>query len=250
MQLSQAAINQHQAGHGLLFLLHALVAAHHHLAHRSEIIYAIDCANDEFSVIRFLHLAIFPDHHRSHRLSALNVRDVETLDALWQFGKAKSLLQLFLNFSGVWFEHAESLVVGLLGVRAGKVDERTLVPALRHQNVDRCGAGAPARDLLGEQVLQLGAILEINRDIKIAGDIRLADVELLQKGREEFAGMKTRVVIDRLAIDRLVILRPAFLAGRRIYGVVGRYAGASRSGTAGRVHKSFGTQWRRLRMTG
>jgi len=42
---------------------------------------------------------------------------------------------------------------------------------------------------------------------------------------------------------RIVILRPAFLAGRRIYGLVGS------SGDAGRLHRSFSAKKRHLRMT-
>jgi hypothetical protein len=41
----------------------------------------------------------------------------------------------------------------------------------------------------------------------------------------------------------LVILRPAFCAGRRISGLVGSI------GATGRSHRSFGAKGRRLRMT-
>jgi hypothetical protein len=52
------------------------------------------------------------------------------------------------------------------------------------------GAGALARVLLGEEVLQHFAILEIDRDVEVAGDVGLADVKLLQQGGEKFTGRK------------------------------------------------------------
>jgi hypothetical protein len=44
--------------------------------------------------------------------------------------------------------------------------------------------------LLGEQVFEFFAVFEIHRDVEVAGNVRLGDVELLQQGGEEFAGMK------------------------------------------------------------
>ncbi len=148
MQLSKAAINEHEAGHGLFFLLQAFVAARDYLAHGGEIVHAFDCADDEFAVIRLLHLAVFPHHHRGHSLRALDVRDVEALDAFREFGQADCFLQLFLNFSGVGFQHAKTLVVGLFRVGAGEIEQRTLVSSLGNENMNQWGAGAPARGLL------------------------------------------------------------------------------------------------------
>ena len=65
-----------------------------------------------------------------------------------------------------------------------------LVAALRHQNMNSCGAGALARQLLGEQVFQRLPIFEVHRHIDIPRNVRLTDVELLEQGREEFAGME------------------------------------------------------------
>ena len=51
-------------------------------------------------------------------------------------------------------------------------------------------AGALARDLLGEQFFQRLAIFEIHRHVDIPRHVRLPNVELLEQGREEFAGIK------------------------------------------------------------
>ena len=90
----------------------------------------------------------------------------------------------------IGLHHAEALVVGLLGVVAGEIDQRALVAALRNKNVHSCGAGALAGQLLREQVFQRLAIFEIDRHVDIPRNVGLADVELLQERREEFAGMK------------------------------------------------------------
>ena len=103
-------------------------------------------------------------------------------------GQTECLLQFFLNFLGVGFEHAKALVVGLLCVVAGEIDERPLVPALRNQNMHPCGAGALARVLLGEQIFERFAVLKIDGNVEVAGHVGLADVELLEQGGKEFAG--------------------------------------------------------------
>src|SRR5271166_4597162 len=91
---------------------------------------------------------------------------------------------------GVGLEHAETLIVGLLGIRAGKVDEGTLIAALWDQDVNARGAGIGSSDLLGEQVFERRTIFEIDRHIEIARDIGLTDVELLEEGREKLSGME------------------------------------------------------------
>src|SRR5580704_1408400 len=197
VQLSEAAIDQHQARHRLLivnplFFLHTFVAARDHFAHRSEIVDALDGADDEFPVVRLFHLAVFPHHHRRDGLGALNVRDVETLDALGQFGQAERFLQFFLNLARVGLEHAEALVVRLLGIVARKIDQRTLVPTLRDENMHACGADTLVRLLLREQVLKSLAVLEIDGDVKIARNVRLADVKLLEQRRKKFARIEFR----------------------------------------------------------
>src|ERR1035438_5815920 len=65
----------------------------------------------EFSLAGLL--AVFPDHHGGDRLRALNVRDVEALDAFGQVGQAERFLQFFLDGPGVGLEHAKALIVGL-----------------------------------------------------------------------------------------------------------------------------------------
>src|SRR3984957_10571257 len=119
VKLPQASIDEHQAGHRLFFLQKAFIAACDYLAHGSKIVHTLDRADDELAVVRFLHLAIFPDHHGGHSLRALDVRNVEALDALGEFGQAENFLQFFLNGLGIGLELAKALIVGLFGVGAG-----------------------------------------------------------------------------------------------------------------------------------
>ena len=55
MQLAEAAVDQHQARHCLLFFLQTLVTARDHLAHGGKVVHAIDAANDELAVVGLLH---------------------------------------------------------------------------------------------------------------------------------------------------------------------------------------------------
>ena len=63
VQLAQAAVDQHNAGHRFVFVLQTLVTPRDHLPHRSEIVDAFHGANDELAIVRLLHLAVFPNHH-------------------------------------------------------------------------------------------------------------------------------------------------------------------------------------------
>ena len=70
-----------------------------------------------------------------------------------QFGQAERFLQRFLDGARVGLHHAEALIVGLLGVVAGEIDERALLAARRNFDVHAGGAGAGVGELFGEQVL-------------------------------------------------------------------------------------------------
>ncbi len=67
-----------------------------------------------------------------------------------QSASPKRVLQGFLDGAGVGLHHAEALIVGLLGVVAGQVDERTFVAAGRNFDVNTGGASACSGELFGE----------------------------------------------------------------------------------------------------
>jgi hypothetical protein len=90
------------------------------------------------------------------------VADVEALDALGQFGQGEGLLQGFLNGACVGLQDAEALVVGLLGVGAGEIDQFAFVSALRNGDVNSCGSSALARELLAEGVFKFFAVFEVD----------------------------------------------------------------------------------------
>ena len=139
VQLAESTVDQDQAGHFLsLSLLKTLVAARDHLAHGGEIVHADHVPDDELAIVRLLHLAVFPHHHGSHRLRSLDVRNVETFDASRQLRQPERVLQRLLDRFHVRLHHAKTLVVRLLGIVAGQIEQRPLVSALRHQNMYPC----------------------------------------------------------------------------------------------------------------
>src|SRR3984893_2742073 len=190
VKLSDAAVDQHQTGHRLFLFAYALVASRHHFSHAGKVVHPGNALDDELAVIGFLHLAVFPHHHRSHRLSSLNVRDVETFNPLRELRKTKRVLESLLNSASVRLHNAEPLVVRLLGVGARQIDELTLVAALRHRDVNpRCSTSF-ACQLLAQCIFQFSAIFEVYRDVDIARYVRLPQIKLLEESRKEFDGTK------------------------------------------------------------
>ena len=136
MQLPDAAIDQHQAGHLLIFRQHAFVSAAHNLAHGGKIIHPGDAANDELAVVGFFHLAFFPHHHRGHGFGALNVGNIEALDARGQRRQLQRVLQRLLHDFHLRLQYAEALLERLLGIARRQIHQRTLLSTLRNQNFD------------------------------------------------------------------------------------------------------------------
>ncbi len=170
-------------------------------------------------------MPVFPDHHRRDSLRALNVRNVEALDALGKFGQAERVLQFFLNGFRVGLEHAEALIVRLLGVIAGEVDERAFVATQWNDDVDSCRADTLVRHLLGEQVFESFTVLKIDRDVDIAGHVGLADVELLEQSGEKFAGMELIFGAELIVWGRALLpvrAERSSAAYHRCCGAVGR----------------------------
>ena len=124
------------------------------------------------------------------------MRDVEALDALGEFGEGERVLEGFLNRARIRFHYSETLVVGLLGVVAGEINEFALFSALRNGDVDARGSSAFAGELLAERFFEFFAVFEVDGDVDVARDIRLRQIELLDEGGEEFAGMERLVDVD------------------------------------------------------
>ena len=124
-------------GKGRLLLKQTFVATSYNLAHAGEVVYAGDALDDEFAVIGILHLAFFPDDHGGDGFGALDVGDVEALDALGLFGKHEDVLHDGLDDVCARLGDAETLIVGLLGVVADEVEQGALVSALRDCRCER-----------------------------------------------------------------------------------------------------------------
>ena len=151
----------------------ALVAAVDDFAHGGEVVYAEDGHDFEFAVGGLVHLAVFPDDHGGYGFRALDVGDVEALDAAGQFGEHEGVGEGFLNGFAGGLEDAEALGVGLLGVLAGEIDEGAFFAALGDGDFDAVA------DALGEEGGEGFAVGEVDGDEDGAGDVVLVDVELL-----------------------------------------------------------------------
>ena len=72
------------------------------LAHGGEVVDAGDGLDLELAVVGLLHRALFPDDHGGDGFGALDVRDVEALDALGRLGEREGVLQGFLHVARCW----------------------------------------------------------------------------------------------------------------------------------------------------
>ena len=176
--------------HRLVLFGDALVAAGDDLAHRGEVVDSLDGLDLEFAIGGFVHRAVFPHDHGGDRLRALDVRDVEALDAAGQFGQREDVLQALLDRFLAGLQDAEALIVALLRVLPGEVDERAFFSALRDGDLDLV-AGAFA-----EQSGERGAVGEVDREINGARNVMLVDVELLEQRGEEGSGFERERVVQ------------------------------------------------------
>ena len=160
------------------------VAAGDDLAHGGEVVDALDGFDFEFAVGALFHFAVFPDHHGGDGFRALDVGDVEALDGAGQVFEHERVLEGFLDGLAAGGQDAEALVVTLLCVLGGEVDEGTLFAALGD------GDFYAMFGVVGEEAGEGGAVGEVDGDVDGAGDPGLVDVELLEEGGEEGAGLK------------------------------------------------------------
>src|SRR5438876_12101633 len=116
------------------------------------------------------------------------MRNVEALDADGQFRQSKRVLKRFLDGFRIRFHDSKALIIGLLGIGASKIDERTLVSALGYKDVDAGAAGI--LDLVGQQFFEHLAIFKFDRHINISRYVGLTDVELLEQRRKKLTGME------------------------------------------------------------
>ena len=179
VQLAKAAVDEDERGHGLAVFLQSLVAAGYDLAHGGEVIDSDDGLDFEFAVGGFVHLAVFPHDHGGDGFCALDVRDVEALDAPGQFGKHEE------SGSDSWIICWRAPGRGIAGCN----DCLAFCPARSTSERFSPRWGTlnstlwPMRSLsrFGERF----AVGEICGDKNGARDVVLIDVELLEQGGEE-----------------------------------------------------------------
>ena len=130
VELAEAAVYEDERGEEFFLVEQAFVATLDDFTHAGEVVIAGDGFDLEFAVVGLLHGAIFPDDHGGYGFCALDVGDVEALDAGGELSECEGVLQGLLNGFLVRLEDAEALVIGLLGVLADEVYERAFIAAL------------------------------------------------------------------------------------------------------------------------
>ena len=194
VQLAESAVDQDQARERFLLFLQAPVAPLDGFLHAREIVVSPFAANDEFPVIGFFHPPVFPHHHRGHRVRALQVRDVEALDAPRRFRQAERLFERLDDGFRAGLQHAEALLEGVARVFLHQFQKGVFRAALRHQNFHAAARRFEMRAALGEDFLEKFAILEIHGHVNGARQIRGVEIELLQQRRQKFGGLEFRKV--------------------------------------------------------
>jgi hypothetical protein len=165
-------------------IAYAFVAAGYYFAHGGEVVDAEDGHDFEFAVGGLVHLAVFPDDHGGYGFSALDVGDVEALDAAGEFGEHEGVGEGFLDGFAGRLEDAEALDEGLFCILSGEVDEGAFFSALRD------GDFYAVVDAFAEEGGEGFAVVEVDGDKDGAGDVLLIDVELFEEGGEDYAGVE------------------------------------------------------------
>src|SRR6266545_5530682 len=101
----------------------------------------------KFPVLRFLHPPVFAYDHRCHGLASLDRRDVEAFDAPGNGRQAEDGPKRFERIEMCRSVLVEARAVQQLGIPGGQFDERSLVAALRDEDLD-APAGARRQPLL------------------------------------------------------------------------------------------------------
>ena len=142
--------------------------------HRREVVHTIHCLDLKFPVVRLLHRAVFPHHHRGHCLRALNVRDIEALNSPRQSGQHQHILQCLADCLLRRLHHTEALVIALLRILPRQIYKRPLLSAHRNRNLHAMPAA------FCQQRRQHRAIRKVHWQIHHPRHVLLIDIELLK----------------------------------------------------------------------
>jgi len=144
VELAEAPVDQDQVGEGFLFFLEAAITALNDFLHAREIVISPFATNDELAIAGFFHPPVFPHNHRSHRVGALQMGDIEALDSARRLRQPEGLLERVDNRLRAGLQRPEALLEGVARILFNQLQEGVLRAPLRHQNFD--AAARPARD--------------------------------------------------------------------------------------------------------
>ena len=170
--------------------MHALVPARDHFTHALEIIgLAGEGADNEAPVIGLFHPAVFPHHHRGNDIAALQVRNIETLNAARRLFQVERFFDFFGNRSRREHRGTKSLHEREPRIPMHQLHQLSLASPLRR--TDFYFSTAPFGKPLFEQV----PVFEVDRHMNLDRNKRRIDVVLLQDGLEELARIEILLIL-------------------------------------------------------
>src|SRR4030042_6928047 len=130
IHLTPSSVEQNQIGEIIPPLF---ISPQQHLVHHAVIIGALDRSDLEMEITLLYRTPIFKGDHGSHRVPALEVRDVKGLDPSRDSAEVESLLQLFKDLP-LSFPDPGLRCVELFRVFTGHLNE--VLPISSHRNED------------------------------------------------------------------------------------------------------------------
>ena len=193
-ELALAAVDQDEVGQLLALLQQPPVAAAHHLAHRREVVRRTGhAAHAELPVVRLLGQPVLEAHHRRDDVRALDVRDVEALDAPRLHLQVQHVAQRAQDLLRLAAGMPPFQVEGQPRVAQHHLQQPDLLAPLGHADVDdsprrsdsHCSSSAWSGTAAGTSTSR--------------GHLAPLRVELLDRGRQEAVGLGQGLLEEALA---------------------------------------------------
>ena len=105
------------------------------------------------------------------------------------WGRSSSLCQAFQHLAGFGLQNSKPPFERVARVPGDQFKHGAFPPRLRRQDLHRVSSP------LGQRLLQEFAVFKIHRHVDLTGKILLVEIDLLEKRREELAGMKALEIL-------------------------------------------------------
>ncbi len=194
-QLALAPVDEDEVRQILPLLQETLVPPAHDLAHGSEVVRGPrEALHPELAVVGLLRKPLLEDHHRRHDVGALDIGDVEALDASRLDLEVEDVTERPEDLLGLLSRVLPLQLEGQARVADHEVQQAQLLPPLRGADPD---PRAPALAQPGLEQLPIG---QVHGEQDLAGDVPPPGVELLE-GRGQH-GLRLGEAIEEKALPR------------------------------------------------